>query len=237
MLDLSRPRLLQAVILSLLIHVVILLGVVTVLPAQIDVPPAAIEVVFGADAARAAARPDKKPSTPLPVSQPLVAEVPKARPMVADKPVILASPARSARVAPTEAAVSPPTAAGSSVEAPADQVASPSSVPLPARDGVSANDLRDYRLSLAIAARRFKRYPPLARERGWEGTVELVLAVNAHRPEPDIALVRSSGFAALDQQAQDMLVQAARTTMLPASLKGRTFRVLLPVQFSLEGNQ
>ena len=41
----------------------------------------------------------------------------------------------------------------------------------------------------------------------------------------------------LDQQALEMMTQAARVTSLPPSLKGRDFRVLLPVKFSLEGDQ
>ena len=104
-------------------------------------------------------------------------------------------------------------------------------------EGVSADGLRQYRLSLAISARRFKHYPALARERGWEGTAEVALDVNALLPVPEVDLVRSSGRGVLDEQALEMMTQAARVTNLPQSLKGRDFRVLLPVQFSLESDQ
>jgi len=112
--------------------------------------------------------------------------------------------------------------------------AASASTPAPGTQSVSADDLRQYRLSLAIAARRFKRYPALARERGWEGTVEVMISLIARLPMPQIALASSSGRSVLDEQALEMLAQAARTTALPESLKGRDLRLLLPVKFSLE---
>jgi protein TonB len=102
------------------------------------------------------------------------------------------------------------------------------------REGVSVDALRQYRVSLASAARRFKRYPPLARERGWEGTVEVALNVRAGRTLPEVVLMQSSGRELLDEQALAMVSQAARVTPLPEGLRGGGFRVLLPVRFSLE---
>ncbi|WP_287461775.1 energy transducer TonB [Accumulibacter sp.] len=99
---------------------------------------------------------------------------------------------------------------------------------------ISADDLRQYRVDLAIASRRFKRYPALARERGWEGRVEVAVSVSAWQPRPQLSLVRSSGHAALDQQAVAMLEQASADTALPAGLRGRDFRILLPVEFTLD---
>jgi protein TonB len=102
--------------------------------------------------------------------------------------------------------------------------------------GVSADDLRQYRLSLAIAARRFKRYPAVARERGWEGTAEVALSFSALLPAPQIDLATSSGSPLLDEHALAMISRAARITALPDGLKGRDLRVLLPVKFSLDEN-
>jgi protein TonB len=105
------------------------------------------------------------------------------------------------------------------------------------REGVSPDDLRQYRLALAIAARRFKRYPPLARERGWEGRVEVAVSVSAWQPAPQSSLVHSSGHASLDEQALSMIEKASASTMLPESLKGREFRVLLPIEFTLDDDR
>lgn len=117
------------------------------------------------------------------------------------------------------------------------QTSASSSAPTLSNEGVNPDDLRQYRLALAIAARRFKHYPATARERGWEGTAEVALTVGVQRSVPEIALARSSGHAALDRQAQEMIAQAARATVLPERLKGRDLRLLLPVQFSLDGDQ
>ena len=124
--------------------------------------------------------------------------------------------------------------ANASPAAPAT-VAAPAAVEIPgANNGLSADDLRQYRVSLASAAGRFKRYPALAREQGWEGTVELAIRFHAAAMAPDVELVRSSGRDILDAQALDMLAQAARATNLPDALRGRDFAIPMPVKFSLD---
>ena len=61
--------------------------------------------------------------------------------------------------------------------------------------------------------------------------------MSAPSPVPELSLVRSSGHEVLDEQALTMLTQAARVTALPEGLRARDFRLLLPVQFSLENDQ
>ncbi len=244
MFDLSRQPLLHALMLSLLAHAIVLLGVVSVLPVKLDVPAATIKVVFSAGATQVAVTSGLKneasaelsplPAVPRTSAPQLVVEQPSAARFVSP-----ASPVRS--TAPVEPVVAPPATA----DVPRVQVNTQvntqpnaqDSGPALARDGVNADDLRQYRISLASAARRFKRYPALARERGWEGTAEVELTVSARLPEPDVTLLRTSGHPALDRQAQEMMAQAARAAVLPERLKGRDFRIVLPVQFSLEGDQ
>ena len=103
-----------------------------------------------------------------------------------------------------------------------------------ARECPGANELRQYILSLGAAARRFKRYPPLARDRGWEGTVELAISLRRALPAPEVTLLRSSGRKLLDEQALLTLEQAANSVALPESLRGRDLRLPLTIQFSLE---
>lgn len=100
--------------------------------------------------------------------------------------------------------------------------------------GVNADALREYRMSLASAARRFRRYPTLARERAWEGAPEVLIRFNGGSSLPEVALGASSGRAVLDDQAVEMIRQAARVTELPAKLRDRDFLVRMPVRFSLE---
>jgi protein TonB len=98
--------------------------------------------------------------------------------------------------------------------------------------GPDAAGLRQYRLALAGEARRFRRYPVAARRAGLSGTAEIRVAVASG--ERSAELSRSSGHAALDDAALEMLRQAAVHARLPESLHGRDFAVLLPVVFEVE---
>jgi protein TonB len=151
-------------------------------------------------------------------------------------------PVERARRAVVRAAVLDPATTGLAPAAPdpsllSDATPAPGVSQAAVREGVSPDDLRQYRLALAVAARRFKRYPPLARERGWEGRVEVAVSVSPWQRGPQSSLVHSSGHAALDEQALSMIAQASATTMLPESLKGRDFRVLLPIEFTLDDDR
>ena len=50
----------------------------------------------------------------------------------------------------------------------------------------------------------------LARQRGWEGTVEVALKMSAPSLVPEVTLVSSSGHGVLDEQAVAMLTHAAQ---------------------------
>jgi protein TonB len=235
----SRRALVQALIASVLIHAVLLWHGVVLFPVRLEQPAATIHVVMSRDAQGIPEKP-----VILPPTRPPTESAKHSSPIVrkADERRIHVPEPSSATLAELPAQ---PVARDARQTAPSSPVASASggalSTALPAldatREGVSADDLRQYRLSLAISARRFKRYPALARERGWEGTAEVALDVNALLPVPEVVLVRSSGRGVLDEQALEMMTQAARVTNLPQSLNGRDFRVLLPVQFSLESDQ
>lgn len=132
----------------------------------------------------------------------------------------------------------PPSMQGTVTESHAPRGGAPMAENIPATqtlqlEGVSADGLREYRLALAREARRLKRYPLLAREKGWEGTVQ-VTAVFAGALQPAVTLSQSSGHPVLDEQALAMITRAVQVAELPESLRGRSFRVLVPVQFSLD---
>jgi len=242
--DPSHRGLLHALTLSLVMHAAVLLGVASDPPSRLDVPATTIRVVFRAaetaPTAAVAIAPDAQ-SFVLPPSRRRPAAVPRASP--SQLVVAKSSSANSPLVAP---ALPPPAivATEKTAEAIDDtgrlagmQTSVSSGAPTLSNKGVNPDELRQYRLALAIAARRFKHYPAMARERGWEGTAEVALSLGGQRPVPEVALARSSGHAVLDRQAQEMIAQAARATVLPESLKGRDLRLSLPVQFSLDGDQ
>lgn len=99
---------------------------------------------------------------------------------------------------------------------------------MPAGDGE-----REYRLNLAREARRFKPYPSTVDGRDVEGVVVVTVSslLAAHRPEA--RLQKSSGNAALDRAALEMIEQAVKTASLPLELQGRHFRIEVPLEYRL----
>lgn len=237
MFDSLPPRLLHALMLSLAIHAVLLLGVVSALPERAETPAVTITAVLGSAANRVAA-PAVMAYAPKPAvaaqrsPAPAMPRLNARSPVVAESSIV-ASPPPPVSGLPAEPVNAPPLVADSRAGSTGAQTHAPE---LP-HDAVNADGLREYRVSLAIAARRFKRYPALARERGWEGTTEVALLVSSRLPVPEVILLRSSGHPVLDRQAQEMMAQAALATMLPESLRGRDLRIVLPVKFSLESDQ
>ena len=86
-------------------------------------------------------------------------------------------------------------------------------------------------LSQAIA--REQRYPPVARENGWQGTVEIALEVAGNRLR-DVTIVRSSGYGVLDQRAVEMARAVAPLPPLPEALARQDFKVQVPITFRLQ---
>ena len=99
--------------------------------------------------------------------------------------------------------------------------------------GSHKDDLHRYRADLIAVARRIKTYPTLARERGWEGTVEVEFRFNASTRLSDVNTVQSGGHRLLDDQALEIVRLAATSVPLPNSLASADFRLLLPVAFRL----
>jgi len=94
--------------------------------------------------------------------------------------------------------------------------------------------LEQYRLALIVATRRYKRYPAIAMEKGWEGKVEVHMVIGANGMLASTSIKTSSGHEILDNQAIDMLRKGKTTVQVPASLRGREFSVDVPVIFNLD---
>lgn len=100
-------------------------------------------------------------------------------------------------------------------------------------EGPGADDLRQYRLEIARAARRLVRYPALPR--GWEGEVTVLIRLDSTPVAPAVELAASSGQPELDSAALDLIVLAVRSASLPESLRGRPFVLSLPIRYSAQG--
>lgn len=116
----------------------------------------------------------------------------------------------------------------------AESGAPPSKVDAPSPEAPDANDLRTYRLNLSREARRYKRYPAMARERGLEGVVVVVVSAGIGIAIPQVSLSQGSGEAVLDHQALEMVSLAVRYAKMPDSLQQQGFGIDLPIHFSLD---
>lgn len=95
--------------------------------------------------------------------------------------------------------------------------------------------LRAYTIALGGSASRLRRYPPLARERGWEGRVEVAVTLLPGLAVPRVGLRRGCGHELLDEQALEIVRGAVAAVPLPEALRGRSAAVRLPIEFSLAG--
>lgn len=212
----SRP-LFAAFCLSLALHLIVLFGAgfSRHFPATAENAAPPLQIVVRAE------RPPVAPSPSAAVPPVRELRRPSARPA----PMVSPQPAPSVPAVVAEPVVVPPPTGGAPSGIAAVEPAT--------AGGVSADGLRQYRIDLAGAARRFRVYPAVARSRGWEGVVEVTVSI-APGGEPSVRLARSSGHAVLDEQALLMLSRAVAQTPLPDSLRGRSFALPLPIRFSLD---
>lgn len=89
---------------------------------------------------------------------------------------------------------------------------------------------------LQTSLSRYLVYPPLARSRGWEGTVLLGLRVASDGRLDKIRVEHSSGYAVLDNSALNSLNRLGRLTGVSAWLNGHAQDMQLPVIYRLIDN-
>jgi protein TonB len=174
-------------------------------------------------AARAVTQPVKKPQQSAP--RPAPAPVPAQR-----ASELAAAPERIP-VQPVPQVAAAPAAAAGTVPATGE----PTAAPRPGDDALDLGSLAQFRLALIGTAKRYRLYPESAVERGWHGRVTVRLAFNAHGTVDAAVVRRSSGHAALDEQALDMLRKAAALTPVPPALRSHAFTLEVPVVFELRG--
>ncbi len=118
------------------------------------------------------------------------------------------------------------------VQAPAAS-STPATAPRPVESADTGN-LDQYRIALLGAANRYKRYPAIAMEKGWQGRVDVRVVIGANGMTQSITVKTSSGFEILDKTAIDMVTKGKGNVLIPPALRGREFTVDIPVIFSLQ---
>lgn len=76
-------------------------------------------------------------------------------------------------------------------------------------------------------------YPPLARRHGWQGRVHLALRIEADGRLRELRVLRSSGYAVLDQDALQTLARVNQLRQSHAWLDDRPVDIELPVVYRL----
>ena len=79
-------------------------------------------------------------------------------------------------------------------------------------------------------------YPPLARKRGWQGTVHVGLRLETSGHLRTLRLVRSSGYAILDRDALQTLERIGSIPQARQWLDGRPYETELTVMYRLVGS-
>ena len=96
-----------------------------------------------------------------------------------------------------------------------------------------ARSLGEYRMELIGAAKRYKRYPEIARENNWAGSV--VVSVSLHADgRTEVSAKSGSGHEVLDRQALEMFRQAASVVPIPAALRGKELSLEVRAIYGLE---
>jgi protein TonB len=104
-------------------------------------------------------------------------------------------------------------------------------------ESVTETGIRNHLLGqLQTRLSRYLVYPPLARSRGWEGTVLLGLRVESNGHLERIRIEHSSGYAVLDNSALNSLNRLGRLAEASAWLNGRGLDMQLPVIYRLIEN-
>jgi protein TonB len=211
---------------SLALHALAMFAFPGLRPADRPAEMRALTALFAAGAERAEliapvapprrSRERREPETPAPLPKP-VEPTPVAAPS-AEQPAPASAPSLQPAATPSLASSAPLPA-----------------LPTPSPEAPDASLLDAYRLALIDAAKRYKRYPAQAMERGWEGRVEIRVVVGANGMIKSALVKRSSRYQILDDQALDMVRRAfnALTQDKPAP-RGHEFIVDVPVIFELQ---
>jgi periplasmic protein TonB len=86
---------------------------------------------------------------------------------------------------------------------------------------------------IAVLLERNKRYPASARARREEGVARVAFVIDRRGMLLSSHILKSSGVAALDQEALELLRRAQPFPPLPASVAGEELKLMVPIKFEL----
>jgi len=103
----------------------------------------------------------------------------------------------------------------------------------PPRPRPTAAQVASWHRSIALQVERHKGYPAAARARHEMGTAELAFTLDRNGKVLASRVVRTSGFASLDQETIDTVRRAQPFPPPPANMPGDTFDFTVPIRFNI----
>jgi periplasmic protein TonB len=98
----------------------------------------------------------------------------------------------------------------------------------------SSNAIPSWKTQIVALLERNKRYPPAAHARGERGVAQVFFSLDRQGRVIDSRVVRSSGAAALDEEALALLQRAQPFPAPPADLAGPHVDLTVPIRFNLK---
>ncbi|MDP3439174.1 MAG: hypothetical protein U0989_15375 [Azonexus sp.] len=98
-------------------------------------------------------------------------------------------------------------------------------------DVTNSRESGEYRLSLAREARRFKRARHFSGNPALTGVVILGIRMSFGSTTPVVSVNQSSGLDVLDTNALEMMERAVRLAAVPETLRGKQFAIHVPIHY------
>lgn len=108
----------------------------------------------------------------------------------------------------------------------------PAGIPNTVNSGEAVRALIRGRLQTDLS--RYFSYPPIARQRGWQGHVRVAFTVQADGQLTDVRITHSSGYHVLDASALEALRRVGWLPQAREWLHGQALTMELPVIYRLE---
>jgi protein TonB len=184
-------------------------------------------------------QPKPEPPKPKPKPEPVKPPVPKPKPIEQPAPAKVEEAPVPPEPPREETPPLPVITAAPKPEAPPPTFTAPLPPPEPPKPtGPSEADLdaarQAYGNSLSRELAKHKRYPSIARMRGWQGNVTLVLEIDSNGKVTAVRIEEPSDRDVFNIEAQDMVKRMMQPPPIPEALRGRSFTVRVPISFRLE---
>lgn len=143
-------------------------------------------------------------------------------------------PEKAAQQAEDAPAVAPVAASEAAAPQKIDNATETSDVPKGQNVGLTKVDrqaIENWQRDLVVHINKKKKYPSTARNARQHGVVTVSFLMNRTGQLVSTAIVKGSGFRALDDAAIDMLKRSNPLPVPPDAMAGETFEFVIPVRF------